>query len=443
MKNISAIIFLIVCPLVLLAQNTKPYEMNISGVKIIVQPSGNEIVEVLTIFRGGVQNYPADKAGIEYLAMRALTECGTLKDDKNTFKNKLDQVSAQMGGSTGMDYSSFRMNCIKGDFEKVWPLYVEAMTIPRFDVKEFERIRQNTITGLRAEESDPDKSISKLARQTAFAGNPYAKEPFGTTETVAKITVDQAKKHYQSIRNKGRMLMVIVGELDKQQLEQKLKAFFAKVPSGTPFVTKKESYNPSAHSIITQEKELSTNYIQGITGAPLPGTPDYNAFVLAMRIFYTKHFLEVRSKHGISYAPATWFAGGLVPYSNFYVTTTEPNKYIAIARQLIDSVKKNGFSEAELKNQKAGYVTGLYYMQETNSAQAAAFASNEIIHGNWRRVLNLKEDMKKVTVADLNRAFNKYVSNITWVYQGNPKHIEPTLYSQKETPEMPKETKTF
>ena len=55
------------------------YETIVDGVKVIVQPSGNDIVEIQTVLRGGVANYPADKMGIESMAMQALSECGTLK----------------------------------------------------------------------------------------------------------------------------------------------------------------------------------------------------------------------------------------------------------------------------------------------------------------------------------------------------------------------------
>ena len=126
--------------LVAFTQTKDPYEMTINGVKIIVQPSGNEIVEIQTVIKGGVQNYPANKAGIEKLAMTALTECGTQKDDKNSFKNKLDEVDAMIYGSSGKDASHFQLNCIKSDLESVWPLYVDAMTAPKFDAKEFARI---------------------------------------------------------------------------------------------------------------------------------------------------------------------------------------------------------------------------------------------------------------------------------------------------------------
>ena len=87
--------------------------MLVNGVKVIVQPSGNEIVQVLTLFKGGVQNYPADKAGIEDLAITALTECGTKKDSKNSFKDKLDKVSAEIEGTAGMDSIVSRATLIR------------------------------------------------------------------------------------------------------------------------------------------------------------------------------------------------------------------------------------------------------------------------------------------------------------------------------------------
>ena len=443
MKKIFFYILTALFPTAMLAQMGQPYEMNISGVKVIVQPSGNEIVEILTIIKGGVQNYPANKAGIENLAITALTECGTLQDDKNSFKDKLDRVSAEVGGSTNMDYASFRMNCIKNDFDVVWPLYVDAMTIPKFDSKEFDRIKQDAITSIKANESNPDNAIDRMARQVAFAGRNYAKEPQGTVATVTSLTAAETKKYYQSIFTRSRMLMVVVGEVDRQKLEEIIKSFLAKLPAGAPFVPKKESYKPPVTTVKPASKELATNYVQGIMSAPLPGTADYNAFVLAMRIFYDKHFLEVRTNHGLSYAPAVWFSQGLTPYANIYVTTTDPNKYIAVARNLIDKIKKDGFVAEALKDMKATYATNVYSRQETNTAQAGSLAANEVLHNNWRRANTIKDDLKKLTVADLNRVFKTYVTNITWVYRGNTKQIDTKLYTQKQTPPIPKDTKAF
>ena len=446
MKKIFQSIICIVAAtasLSLSAQQADPYEMNIKGIKVIVQPSGNEIVVIQTIIKGGVQNYPAGKEGIENLAVNALTECGTVKDNKNSFKDKLDKVSAQVNGYTSMDYATIGLNCIKSDFETVWPLYTDAILSPRFDAKEFDRIRQDAVNFIRANGSSPDNAIDKMAKQTAFAGKNYSKNPQGSVESVSKLTPAETKKYWQSILTRSRMVIVIVADLDKAMIEKIVSAFLSKVPAGTPFTLKKESYNPSANTFKPQERENATNYVRGITSGPLPGSSDYNAFVLAMRIFSTRHFIEVRTKNGLSYAPGSWFSGGTTPYANISVTTTDPDKYIAVVRNLIDKIKLEGFTESELKNIKTGYLTGVYYRQETNEAQAASFASNEVVNGNWRRAVKIKNDIKDVSLDQLNGAFRKYINNITWVYQGDPKKVTSALYTQKTTPKMPEEKKAF
>ncbi len=446
MQKIIKHIFLLIViaiPASLLAQLGKAYDMNINGVKVIVQPSGNDIVVIQTIIKGGVRNYPANKAGIESIAMSALTECGNTKDDKNTFKNKLDKVSAQVYGYTGMDYATFEMNCIKNDLETVWPLYVDALVTPRFDSKEFDRIKQDAINFIRANEASPDFAIDKMAKQTAFAGKDYAKDPQGSLETVSKLTAVGTKKYYQSILTRSRLVIVVVGDLDKATIESKVKALLAKIPAGTPYKQKTENYSPVANNFKSQQRDNATNYVQGITAGPQPGTPDYNAFVLAMRIFASRHFIDIRTKNGLSYAPQAWFTGGTTSYANISVSTTDPDKYIAVARQLIDKIKAEGFTADELKNMKTEYLTNVYYRQETNDAQASSLASNEVINGNWKRSVEIKDDMKKVTLDDLNNVFRKYINNIVWSYQGDPKKVNAVLYTQKETPKIPEEKKAF
>jgi zinc protease len=431
-------LFIIICSNTAFAQKGKAYEMTVRGVKVIVQPSDNQIVEIQTIIKGGVQNYTADKQGIESLAMSALTECGTKNDDKNSFKNKLDNVSAQIYANAAKDYSTISMNCIASDFTAVWPLYADAVVQPLFDEKEFKRIKQDAINGLRSQESQPDYAITNMANQMAFAGKDYAKRPEGTVATLSKLTAAETKAYYSSICTKSRMLIVVVGEIDKTDLEQKIGDMLSVVEEGKPFALKKESIAPAQNSFKAEKKDLATNYIQGITSAPPPGTPEFNAFSLAMRIFSQRHMLEVRVKNGLSYAPGSWFDGGSTPSAHISVSTTNPNKYIGVAKALIEKTKKEGFSEDELRNMKTQYLTGFFYRQETNNAQANFIAANEVLHNNWKRALTISDDMKKVTLTDLNTVFNKYMSNMVWAYQGNPAQANPALFTGNVKPDLPK-----
>jgi predicted Zn-dependent peptidase len=412
------------------AQVNAPYEMTVNGVKVIVQPSGNEIVEIRTILKGGVQNYPADKAGIESLAMNALTECGTTKEDKNSFKDKLDKVSAEISGSSQMDYSSLRLNCIKSDLDIVWPLYIDALTNPLFDSKEFDRIKQDAINNLNSQASEPDFAIDKMAKETAYAGKDYAKNPDGTELTVSRLTAQDTKAYYASLLTRSRMLIVVVGDLDRNTLEKKIQDLTAGIPAGKPVKLMRYNYLPAKNTFKSEKKELATNYIEGITSAPQPGSPDFDAFTLACRIFYDRHFLEVRTNNGLSYAPLVHFDGGLSPSTSIIVSTTNPDKYKSVFDQLVHKIKNEGFTEEEVKNGKNVYVTSFYYKMETNSAQAAALASNEILNNNWRRALTINEEMNKVSLAEVNQAFRKYISHITWVYQGDSTKVNPVVYTE-------------
>lgn len=406
----------------------KAYETTVDGVKVIVQPSGNEIVEIQTIIRGGVQNYKADKMGIEAMAMSALTECGTLKHDKNSFKDQLDKVSATIAGSSNKNYSVLRMNCIKSDFDVVWPLYVEALTQPRFDSREFARIKDDAISDLKQQDSDPDNAIDKYADKVAFANRDYAKDPNGTVDIITKLTPEETKAYYQSVFTKSRLVIVVVADMDKAAIEAKVKAMLNGVKQGAPFEFKKSFFRVYKNSINVEARDLATNYVEGITSGPEAGTPDFNAFNVAMRIFSNLHFLDVRTNNGLSYAPQAWFSVGQTSVAKFSVTTTQPDKYIAVFDKLVDKIKSEGFKAEDVADMKITYLTGFYYKNETNSAQASSIASNEVLHNNWKRSLTLVDDVKKLTVEQVSDAFRKYINNIVWVYQGDPKKVTQVLY---------------
>jgi zinc protease len=425
------------------AQEAKPYDMMVNGVKVIVVPSGNDIVQIDMVLKGGVQNYTAAQAGIEKLALKALVECGTDKRSKNDFKDALDEVDAKMYTSSARDASHVQLNCIKGDFEIAWPLFVEALTMPKFDAKEFERIKEEALNQLREEESNPDAALRKMAMQTAFKGMDYAKSPNGNAASVSKITAVNAKAYLANHLTRSRIFVVVVGDIAKEDLQKKMTALTSKLPQGKPFVLKRTTYTPQANSFVSEKKDVATNYIMGFSSAPQADSKDYYPAMLASDMFYNKAFLEVRTNNGLSYAPAAWISGGLTPYSTMYVTTKEPDKYIAVARNMVDKLKKEGFPADDVQNTKNTFTTYQYYQNESNGSLASMVSDVELLQGDWRKAFTLKEDLKPITPADINRVFNKYIGSFTWVYQGDPTKVNQKLYTQKETPPLPEKKQAF
>jgi len=409
------------------------YDMMVDGVKVIVKPSGNHIVVIETFIKGGVQNYNATNAGIEGLAMSSLVECGTLKHDKNSFKDELDKVSGSINGFASKDYSGIAMSCIKGDFDTVWPLYAEVITEPKFDTAEFSRNKGDMISYIKRRESSPDAAIDMMANKTAFANRNYALDPYGTVDVVSKLTAGETKAYYHSILTKSRMLIVVVADLDRATIEKNVKGMLANIKPGSPFQMKESFFRVYNNSFKAEQRDLATNYIEGVTSGPELDAPDFYAFQLAMRIFWNRGYQEIREKHALTYTPQEYFAPGSTSSAKFEVTTTRPNDYIAVFNNLVDSTKKSGFTGTEVTNMKTKFLTSYYMGNETNASLASAIASNEILHNDWRRAMTVMNNVNKLTVDDINNAFRKYIGNIVWVYQGDPKKVNPLLYTNGTT----------
>ena len=224
------------------------------------------------------------------------------------------------------------------------------------------------------------------------------------------------------------MLVVVVGDLPRETIENYVKIMLDGIKMGAPFEMKKSFFRVYNNSFKAEQRDLATNYVEGVTGGPQLDAPDFDAFNLAMQIFYDRHFLDIRTNNGLSYAPQTWFESGATSVAKISVSTTDPNKYIKVFEKLVDSTKKHGFDQSELANMKVTYLTGFYYKNETNYAQAYSIMDNEIERGDWKKSLQIMQDVKKITLDDINTAFNKYIGNIVWVYQGDPKKVNPVLF---------------
>ncbi len=204
------------------------------------------------------------------------------------------------------------------------------------------------------------------------------------------------------------MVIVVVADMDKSTIENKVKSFWQKYLQVHPFVAKEGDLYSAGLNAFKSEKRgrMPLNYVMGITAAPL-------ARYTRLQCLFPGH--ESLLKPSLPWKsevrmdclmlPEHWLTTGNATYSNIYVTTTEPDKYIAVARRLVDSIKQNGFTESELKNEKTGYLTGLYYRDETNQARANSLASNEVVHGDWKRSIKIKDDINKVTLTQLNSVF--------------------------------------
>lgn len=412
------------------AQNSVK-ELDVNGLKVIFMPSSKATVSAAMFFRGGTANYAENQQGIEKLTLAATSECGTKKYTKDEFKDEADKYGVSINGDTNYDYGSISMSCVKPYFKEGWNLFVEAVNNPVFDNKELELLKQKLVAGLNDAKSDPDNTLENMCMQNLFMGTRYASDPKGTVETMGAFTQNEVKEYYSKLLNVNRMALVVVGNLTETEVKDLIAQAFGKLPSSSinPMPAAMDT-KVTENAINVEKRQLATNYIQGMMGAPAYTSLDSYAYRLAFSILSNKLFEEVRTKRNLSYAPYSYATSGYLPYSIVYVTTTKPNEAVKVMVHEMDSLKNKGFTPVDLRDAKSEYSTSVFMSKQSNNSIAYSLGAAEM-KGSWKYSTEIMDRINAVTLPQLQKAFAKYAVGIKWNYLGDDSLIDKAVFDKK------------
>jgi len=391
---------------------------DVDGIKVIFKPTVKEIINVRVYFKGGVTNYPASQAGIESFTLSAISQCGTKKYDANAFRNLADNYSIEIGADATYDYGVVEMECVSQYINDGWDLFADAIVNPVFDANEIELLRNKILAGERQASTDPDKHSDQLILQNAFAGTPYATDPNGTEETLSKFTPDDLRAYYKSILNKNQMFIVVAGKISKEELVAKIHASFANLPSRPYQAPHLHAPLWNDYKVLTEKRDLSTNYINAIMNSPPVYSPDYVPYRLAISVLAGSLFSDLRTDLNLGYDPGAESVMRKMPYATMSISTTQPTQAVHEMVKILNLVRQYGVSERGLKQLKSSYITTSYITQQSTSAITGGLGEAEIF-GGWETAEQLPALIDKVTIQQIDNAINEYVVGLRWSYLGN------------------------
>ncbi len=440
-RNILLILFLFSCSMHASAQDEiiKKHpvkkqdlgvkELMLDGMKVIYKPSTKDIISVSMFIKGGTANYPKDQEGIEKLTMSVLAESGSQKYPHDSYHSLLESYGTNIGAQTGEDASQVTMTCLKNKWNESWDIFADLVMHPMFDENTFNNKKEEALNDIKQNESDPDSHLGNMMYNSIFSGTNYNKLIEGTETSIKAMTQNGLKIYYSNLIRKNKAYIVVVGNVSEADLKTKI-SMLKGIPLGiapTALTDKHPDFSKS--SLYKEERKLATNYIQGTMDAPSPGTPDYVAMKIAVQLLSERLFVEIRTKRNLSYAPYAYLAGLKTSYANMYVSTTDPVKSVQVMIDEVKKLRKEGFNEKELVNKKEGYLTTYYMNLETNAALAGTLGNNENL-STWKNSLKVLDDVQKLTVDDINKAFKKYSNAIRWVYLGDTTLADEKLFNQ-------------
>ena len=397
--------------------NVEAFEVN--GLKVILKQTQKETLVMSMYYRGGLTNYPAADAGIESMALSGIIDCGNRTYSATEFDDKRDEYGFHFGGEAANDCGVVKLRCITAYGEEGWKLFVSAITAPLFDPHKFELLKQEKSDELKGELSNADGRLRRLAMTSAFAGTPYANNPDGTVENIARLSREEVKDYYYNILlNKKRMFLVVAGNISKEDLQKKVQTAFASLPEKeyTPVPVETVSFTKDTYQI--ENRPLATNYVCGILNAPNLDNPDYPAFRVASGILHSVLFREIRLSKRLSYAPAAYLSRGKISYLTLYASTTNPQETVKTMYEVLANARKAIYTDETVADLQNSIALSYLKQQESMSAIADALGEAEIM-GDWKLAVNFNERVSSVTAKDVQRVLRNYTRNIAWAYIGD------------------------
>jgi zinc protease len=344
----------------------------------LVQEKSVPLVAVDFAFRGGAIQDPADKAGVANMVAALLDE-GAGELDSKAFHERLEAKAIHLGFSSGRDRFRGSLRTLVEHRDEAFELLRLALTAPRFDGNEVERIRGQIVARLTRETTSPNEIAGKRWWSTAFPGHPYGRPVSGTLESVPRIDVADLKTYARRVFARDDLKVAVVGDIDAAAVGALLDRVFGTLPQKPDLAPVDAARLEGLGRRIVVELDVP----QAVVTFGGPGIarkdPDFMAAYIVNHIlgggsFSSRLYNEVREKRGLAYSvhsSLVWLDYAAMLMGGTGTRAERAGETIEVIEQEFRRLAENGPTEDELQRTKS-YLKGSYALGFDTSAKIAA-----------------------------------------------------------------------
>ena len=316
-------------------------------------------------FKGGSSLEAADKRGVVNL-MTATLEEGAGEMDSKAFAEAREALAAGITFNSGADSVGVSAKFLTENRDQAVDLMREALINPRFDQDAVDRVREQVLSNLRANEKDPGTLASEKFDALAFGDHPYATTADGTIETVSKLTRDDVVAAHKAALARDRVFVAASGDITAEELGKLLDHLLGDLPAtGAPQPVTAPWLLPPGVTVVDFPTPQSTVFF-GELGIPRDDPDFFPAFILNEVIgggrFTARLMTEVREKRGLTYGIGTYLVNmehADMLLGQFSASNDKVAEAIKVVTEEWGRLVSEGVTPEELEATKT-YLTGSY-----------------------------------------------------------------------------------
>lgn len=410
--------------------DTSTSEFSVAGIRVILRRNtATDVIAANLFLLGGVQQLTPATQGIETFLL-AVSERGTRHYPKDALRVATNKTGSVISIEPEDDWTVFGLHATRATFDSSWAIFADRVTSPTLDSSDVELVRAQLLASASQQRLHPDAELRNVADSLMFAGHPYALSAEGTERSLASIQRSTLQNYLTTQFVKSRMLLVVVGNVERSRLEALVSGTLAKLPQGSYHWSPPPPVKNERRALVVESQQLPTNYIIGYYAGPPASSPDYNALRIATAVLSGRFFTEIRSKRNLSYAVDAPFVERAVATGGVYVTTVDPDQTLHLMRDELDELQNELVDPAGLRRLVLQFITDYFLKNETNADQAAFLARAALYEGDYHAANRFVDDLRRVRPEDVRRVAREYMHDFRFVYIGDPNKLPKDYLSR-------------
>lgn len=338
---------------------------------------------------------------------------GTAKTTKSAFNEEVDFLGANINFSSNGAAASG----LSKYSDKILALMADGALNTIFTQAEFDKIKAKLLEGIKSQEKSVPAVAGRVVDALAFGKNHPSGE-YLTTESVSKVTLQDAIANYKTNFVPGNAYLVIVGDVatnDVKKLVTKLFGTWQKASAPQPTYADPKNVQQTQINFVDMPNAVQSEIALVNTVNLKITDKQYFATILANQILggggEGRLFLNLREKHGWTYG--SYSDIGFGKYVEKFSSTASVRNAVTDSSvvEILNELKRmrNDFvSDEDLKNAKAKYI-GNFVMQVQKPTTVARYALNtqtQDLPADFYE--NYIKNINAVTVQDIKNVANRF-----------------------------------
>jgi zinc protease len=430
--------------------------------RVVLADAQKPVLTFRLVFHAGSVDDPAGKEGLTSLTAEVMTRGGTQQLTASQLDDVLFPMAAELDVLVDKELTVFSGRIHQDHLDRFLEIFTDVLVSPRFDPREFERLRADAVHLIQNElRGQDDELLGKVALEAMlFEGHPYAHFTHGTVQGLSSLTLDDVRQQAQRVFTRDRLVIGLAGNVTPElqaRLEERLQAL---PENGAPQVAL-PTINPQAGRVWLLEKPvLSTAISMGYAYPVRRGDPDFVPLAVALsylgehRQFNGVLFKELREKRGLNYGnyayPEHFIQEGWSTFARPNIARSQQDFTIWIRPvksqhalfatragvHFLDRLVKEGIPADQFELTR-GFLTGYTRLWEQSDSRRLGFALDELFYGTPGYLESFRRRLQTVTREQVHAAVRRHLSaeRLNFVFVGpDAQSLEALLREQPPSP---------